>query len=1193
MSDETRSFRPSDPAQQERLEAVLAEYLRRVEAGEEVDRQAILSEHPDLADDLREFFANQAHLARIVGHPQGSSSASSAPTRPMKVRYFGDYEILEEIAQGGMGVVYKARQVSLNRLVAVKMILAGQLANESEVKRFQAEAEAAANLRHPGVVPIYEVGIQDGQHYFSMEYVEGRTLSQLARDSSLSATKAAEYVREMAEIVQYAHDQGVLHRDLKPSNVLIDTDDRVRITDFGLAKRVTGDSDLTLTGQVIGTPSYMPPEQAAAQHTVIGTTADVYALGAILYELLTGRPPFRADNIGETLRQVQHDDPVRPRLLAPKLPRDLETICLKCLEKEPRRRYATAHELADELGRFLRGEPTIARPIGPMLRAWRWCRRNPVVAGLSVIALIASIAASAILLVSYLLVSSALDDRTNALAQRTRTLTKLATEEQHTREALQGKTRALNELEKSSTKLKESLDRLQQEGYFNGILLAWRECQAGHFEKAERQLEACRADLRGWEWHYISRLCHSAPSIATVQNFLGSNRVSDGLEPAGIRLSGDGSRLVIARSYQALLVLDASTGSQLFQLDVRHATKAVAISDDGQRLAALGDGSLTIWDTNPVIVRATRADLPTRYNRVEFSADATRLIASEQLSGVMSRDESLKRWCVLSATVLDADSGKSLASQGYGTSVPGRCAYSRDGRQIAVFRDRVATVTDYDSGLSTPMTEHAAQIVGGVFSPTGTTIATFDVESAIVVSNAKTGDRICGWSLRPEGIERLLFSADGSKLVSLSFLSTLYVHDVSSGQLLASHRESSVEREGGNPLATPSVSSVGPWNAHQFFALDSDGTQLASASGRHKLTVWNLASGQETTLRTREPLCFLAFDNGRKHRILYATQQAFGSLVFNQWNTKGQDESRLLYRPGPFYHTVAVNAAGTMIASIAKPRPGGVNTVKVWNIKTGNEVLSAPAAGGGELFEVAFSPDDSLLAMAGLQGVSVLDLATKETRSVVSEKVGRCHRVAFCRDGQRLVVAHNGGASIYELQSGKEIAQFDQPRWCASVSLNASESQIATAGRDGGVYIWNTVTGKRVHDLSLNASENHLYCVAFSPDARCLAGADVMGRIFVWDVKTGRQLLKLTGHGGRAYCVVFSRDGRRLMSMGDDGLLHVWESKSGREILTLNGHVDRVYGAAFTREGHQIVTTSADGTIRIWDGTPLQNPDEK
>jgi serine/threonine-protein kinase len=293
MSDETRSFRPSDPAQQERLEAVLAEYLRRVEAGEEVDRQAILSEHPDLAADLREFFANQAHLARIVGNPQGSSSASSAPTRPMKVRYFGDYEILEEIAQGGMGVVYKARQVSLNRLVAVKMILAGQLANDSEVKRFQAEAEAAANLRHPGVVPIYEVGLHDGQHYFSMEYVEGRTLSQLARDSSLSATKAAEYVREMAEIVQYAHDQGVLHRDLKPSNVLIDTDDRVRITDFGLAKRVTGDSDLTLTGQVIGTPSYMPPEQAAAQHTIIGTTADVYALGAILYELLTGRPPFR------------------------------------------------------------------------------------------------------------------------------------------------------------------------------------------------------------------------------------------------------------------------------------------------------------------------------------------------------------------------------------------------------------------------------------------------------------------------------------------------------------------------------------------------------------------------------------------------------------------------------------------------------------------------------------------------------------------------------------------------------------------------------------------------------------------------------------------------------------------------------------------------------------------------------------
>jgi serine/threonine protein kinase len=378
--DETNPLHPSDLARQERLEAVLAECLRRAEAGETVDRPAIQAAHPDLADDLREFFTNHARLARIVANSLRSSPATGTYARPTKVRCFGDYEILAEIARGGMGIVYKARQISLNRPVAVKMILAGQFANESEVKRFHAEAEAAANLRHPGVVPIYEVGINQGQHYFSMEYVEGRSLAQLTRENSLSAIKAAELVLETAAIVQYAHEQGVLHRDLKPSNILIGANNRVRITDFGLSKRMTGDSDLTLTGQVIGTPSYMPPEQAAAQHEIIGAASDVYALGAILYELLTGRPPFRGDTIGETLRQVQHDDPVRPRLLTPKLLRDLETICLKCLEKEPRRRYATAQELADELGRFLRGEPIHARSIGTLERTFKLVMRQPATA---------------------------------------------------------------------------------------------------------------------------------------------------------------------------------------------------------------------------------------------------------------------------------------------------------------------------------------------------------------------------------------------------------------------------------------------------------------------------------------------------------------------------------------------------------------------------------------------------------------------------------------------------------------------------------------------------------------------------------------------------------------------------------------------------------------------------------------------
>jgi tRNA A-37 threonylcarbamoyl transferase component Bud32 len=285
--------------------------------------------------------------------------------------------------RGGMGVVYKARQVRPNRIVALKMILSGQLASESDVQRFHNEAEAAAKLHHSGIVAVHEVGEHEGQQYFSMEYVEGQTLAKLIRANPLPARKAAQYVKAIAEAMDHGHQQGILHRDLKPSNVLIDSNDQPRITDFGLAKRLERDSTLTATGMVVGTPSYMPPEQALGNTREIGPASDVYALGAILYELFTGRPPFRAATVTETLRQVVENEPVSPRLLERKIPRDLETICLKCLQKDRTRRYHSAKELAADLGSWLSGVPIKARPVGRVERCWRWCRRNPIGAGLS------------------------------------------------------------------------------------------------------------------------------------------------------------------------------------------------------------------------------------------------------------------------------------------------------------------------------------------------------------------------------------------------------------------------------------------------------------------------------------------------------------------------------------------------------------------------------------------------------------------------------------------------------------------------------------------------------------------------------------------------------------------------------------------------------------------------------------------
>ena len=302
-----------------------------------------------------------------------SSVVEVSPT----IRYFGDYELIQEIARGGMGVVYKARQKSLHRIVAVKMILAGQLAGDVEVKRFRTEAEAAANLQHPNIVAIHEIGEHEGRHYFSMDYVDGPSLASGSKEGPMPAIKAAELVKTLAEAIQFAHQRGILHRDLKPHNVLIDSRGIPRITDFGLAKQVNQESSLTTEGAVMGSPSYMPPEQAAGRQDLVGPASDVYSLGAILYELLTGQPPFRGKTAMETVRQVIDNDPAPPSKLNSKLPSDLETICLKCLEKKPDHRYSSARMLAEELGRFLNHEPIWARPASSFRKAGAWIQRHP------------------------------------------------------------------------------------------------------------------------------------------------------------------------------------------------------------------------------------------------------------------------------------------------------------------------------------------------------------------------------------------------------------------------------------------------------------------------------------------------------------------------------------------------------------------------------------------------------------------------------------------------------------------------------------------------------------------------------------------------------------------------------------------------------------------------------------------------
>src|SRR6059058_2229539 len=323
--------------------------------------------------------------ARDDGGPAANveANAAAAPHSKKAARAvellgeLGDYELLEEVGRGGQGVVFRARQKSLNRTVALKVIRLGQWASKAHLKRFRREAEAAASLEHPGIVPIHEVGERDGSCYFSMKFIEGGQLDEIVRREPMPVRQAAELIAKVARTVHYAHEHGILHRDIKPGNILLDAKSEPHLTDFGLARLVESESSVTHTLEVLGTPSYMAPEQAVGNNAAISSVTDVYGLGAVLYQLLTGQPPFAGGTTYETIKLLLDTEPRSPRLLNPKIDRDLLTICLKCLEKDPKRRYSSALALAEDIERWLKHEPIQARRAGVFTRGRKWVRRNP------------------------------------------------------------------------------------------------------------------------------------------------------------------------------------------------------------------------------------------------------------------------------------------------------------------------------------------------------------------------------------------------------------------------------------------------------------------------------------------------------------------------------------------------------------------------------------------------------------------------------------------------------------------------------------------------------------------------------------------------------------------------------------------------------------------------------------------------
>lgn len=461
------------------------------------------------------------------------------------------YEILSELGRGGMGVVYKARQIRAGRLVALKTIHAPHLAGSEQIRRFQAEAAAAARLNHHGIVPVYDVGECNGLHYFTMGFVDGPTLEMKAREQVLSCREAAAISRDLAEALEYAHRNGVIHRDVKPHNVLIGTDGKPRLTDFGLAKLIDENQDLTSTGQVMGTAAYMAPEQARGVRSVVEPTIDVYSLGATLYRCVTGRPPFQASSTIEVLRQLNEDEPVSPRRLNQEVDLEIETLCLKCLDKEPSRRFQAAGELAAELNRYLNHEPIHSRPVSTLFRAWRWCRRKPAMAGAVVLGLLLLIAIAGG--VPYILLREIEFEIAQLQSQRTADALKVSQDAQ-----------AIAELksQQAEDRAASSAARAATQEYYASILQI-------------REQRLLPNPQPGWTWKALESLRKIATSKA------------DGKEP------------VVLRS----LIADALATPdmrEIGRIENVPNTGSLAVSNDGKLLAA-GD-----WAGNPSLVRIYR-----------------------------------------------------------------------------------------------------------------------------------------------------------------------------------------------------------------------------------------------------------------------------------------------------------------------------------------------------------------------------------------------------------------------------------------------------------------------------------------------------------------------------------------------------------------------------------------------------------
>ncbi len=985
------------------------------------------------------------------------------PPAPVRGVRMGDYEIFEEIARGGMGVVYRARQVSLDRVVAVKMVLGGTAGGGEAIARFKTEAAAAAGLRHPNIVAIYETGEEDGMHFFSMEFIEGQPLSTRMREGPLPAREAAAMLEKIARAAAYAHEHGVVHRDLKPSNVLLDSAGEPRVTDFGLAKRLGSGDDLTLSGQVLGSPGYLAPEQARGQGNKAGPLVDVYGIGAILYHALTGRAPFVGEDAVAILRQVERDDPPSLRLLNPGVPPELEAVALKCVAREPERRYESAQEVADELRRWLDGKPVLAKPMSRLAKGARWVRRNPVVAGAS---LAVFVALAAVAIISTISARRLEKSRNEETVQRERAVkARLAAEE-------------------SAEKMRASL-------YAADMPQVQRWLSEGDLHKARLLLNAHRPapgqrDLRGWEWRRLWReslgdelaSCFSgrdgltglafSPDGSHVAMCSGAVTVWDTAtltlqksSPPGslssLAFSPDGSVIFYGDAYGVVhhwLWRGDEPPAKLFRVPQGFARVAVSPSGDvlavgtGTRQPGTPDGVTSLHDAKTGALLRTLAESG---GMVEFSRDGA-LLATGAHKGAV------KLWDPRTGELRRTFTGLPLVTV---------MRFSTDGRWLVVSRStgtcRILNVETGEARDATP--GYTPSVWGAALSPDGTKLATGSLDQSVRLWDAATGRELAKFTGHLRGAGQVAWSADGSRLATGGADGTVKFWP-------ASPRSREPERLAGTL-------------AQRAFSPDGRHLLVIQPDGKTALHAWpslELLGSAEIGW----PLGFLP-GNGA---VLGSVEVAGPPWrrVAREWSVPDLKPGRATTLPGAEneYHQMSLSDDGRWITGVATP-----GRVRVWDLA--NEGRPVTLAGPvGTPVASAFVITEPPMLAAGCEITPHLRLFSLPDGTALGPLPvrGGAPSPMLAADGGRSLIAGSGSTVVRKVNVAERREEWSFVEKNGPMALSPDGTTLACGTGGATVRLWHLPT---LREVAYFSAGRRIARLAFSPDGSALLLSEANG----------------------------------------------------------------------------------------------------